>query len=98
MKYEIHNGDYVGTVEWQGPGHVAVEMRDPEHQDWFEAYFTAEDSCMSGPVEAAPMSQANRRDSSEAAFEHAAYHLAAYAYKVRRGDGRRHGTHNESRG
>jgi hypothetical protein len=93
MKYEIHNPQgVVGTAEWRAPGDVALEMPDPVARDWFERFFADEDSYLDGPVEAAGM-EAARRDASEAAFEHATYRLAAYAYTVKRGDGRRAEAH-----
>ena len=92
MKLEIYNGGYVGTAEWQGPGRVALSMSDERERDWFAGYFAAEDSYLTGPVECAEMSS-ERRDSSEQAFERAAFRLAAYAYTVKRGDAARHGAH-----
>ena len=93
MKFEIENGDYVGTAEWQSPGNVALEMQDPKQRAWFERYFESEDAFLSGSVECAEMSS-ERRDESEQAFSRAAYQLAAYAYKVRaEGDGRRREAH-----
>lgn len=92
MKFEIENGEFVGTAEWQGPGKVALDVQDPKARAFFERYFSEEDAFMAGPVESAEMTH-HRRDASERAFEHAAFRLAAYAYKVRRGDGSR-GAHN----
>lgn len=93
MKLEIYNGDFVGTAEWQGPGRVELDVPDPDQRAWFESYFTAEDAYLDGPVECAGM-ETERRDGSEAAFEHAVYRLAAYAYTVKRGDARRQGAHS----
>jgi hypothetical protein len=93
MKFEIDNGSYVGTAEWLRPGEVALDIADPTERTWFERYFGAEDAFLTGPVECAEMST-ERRDESEAAFTRATYKLAAYAYKVRAGDGRRHGGHS----
>ena len=93
MKFEIENGDYVGTAEWRAPGQVALDMRDDSQRTWFERFFAQETSGMSGPVDCAEMTY-ERRDSSEEAFMRAAYELAARAYKVRAmGDGRRHDSH-----
>jgi hypothetical protein len=86
VKFEIYNGDFVGTAEWQEPGRVVLDMDDPADRAWFEHYFAEEDSTLSGPVECAEMSMAERRDASEEAFERALYQLAAYSYRVRRGD------------
>ena len=85
MKFHIENGDYVGTAEWQAPGQVALDMDDDGDRAWFARYFSAEDSFMAGPVESAEMAM-QRRDESPRAFEHAAFRLAAYKYKVRRDD------------
>ncbi|MGH2736023.1 MAG: hypothetical protein ACRDKZ_10610 [Actinomycetota bacterium] len=96
MKFEIYNGDFVGTAEWRGPGHVALEMDDPANRAWFEHFFAAEDSTLIGPVECAEMSSAERRDASQEAFERALYQLAAYSYKVRRDDEARHPAYAQS--
>lgn len=89
MKLEIENGSVVGTAEWQGPGRVALKMEDEVQKVWFERFFATETSHMSGPVDCAEMTH-ERRDSSEEAFQRAAYELAAHAYKVRAvGDARR---------
>jgi hypothetical protein len=94
MQFEVKHGDSSGTVEWRGPGDVAVEMPDPKQESWFSSYFQAEDSVMGGPLDCAGMSS-ERRDSSQEAFQRAAFQLAAYAYKVRaKGDGARRDAHN----
>jgi hypothetical protein len=82
VKVDIYNGEYVGTAEWHGPGEVALHMDSPTERSWFEYYFSAEDSYMGGPVDVGEMS-CERRDSSERAFFHAAFRLAAYDYTVR---------------
>ena len=82
MKFEIENGNFVGTAEWEAPGRVALDMEDEGQREWFERYFTQETSAMEGPVDCADMSH-ERRDSSPEAFQRAAFDLAAYAYKVR---------------
>ena len=90
MKFEIENGDYVGTAEWVGPGEVSLEMDDRSHRAWFERYFAQEDAFLTGSVECAEMFS-ERRDESPEAFQRAANQLAAYAYTVTaKGDGRRH--------
>ena len=81
MKLEIHNGTLVGTVEWRGPGEVALDIDDPEQKAWFENYFHAEETCLDGHAEAAHMS-AHRRDDTEASFEHACWELAGYHYRT----------------
>ena len=96
MRYEIENGDYVGSVEWRGPGQVLLDMDDPDDHTWFARYFSTEDTFLSGPVEA-PEMQSERRDDSEEAFTRAAMRLAAYAYRVTRGDGRRWANHPAGR-
>lgn len=92
MKFEIENGDFVGTAEWKGAGNVALDMDNPTERRFFERYFSEEDAYMAGPVEAPEMTH-GRRDASERAFAHAAFCLAAYKYRVRRGDSQRHGAH-----
>lgn len=92
MRYEIFNGDYVGTAEWVAPGEVAVDVPDPEARAWFERYFATEDSVMAAAGDHDGMTL-ERRDASEAAFNRAMYQLAAYSYQVRRGDGARHTAH-----
>ncbi|HZA39198.1 MAG TPA: hypothetical protein VFA00_01080 [Actinomycetota bacterium] len=81
MKVTIENGNVIGTAEWKSPGEVDVDVADPEQREWFEDYFSTEDAWLSGPVESAEMTS-DRRDSSPEAFAHAAFMLAAYAYKV----------------
>ena len=92
MKFEFENGEYAGTAEWEAPGQVKVEMKDAKTKEWFQKYFKAEDSFMTGPVDCAEMAM-ERRDESEEAFTRAALALAAYSYQVRRGDGLRHQAH-----
>ena len=88
MKFEIDNGEYVGTVEWQGPGTVSVRMKKPTDQEFFERYFTSERSQLAPAGDHEGMT-CERPCDSEAAFNRALYELSAYAYKVRNGDGRR---------
>ncbi len=89
MRFEVLNGDRIGTVEWRGPGDVAIDMADPQQASWFSSYFQGEESVMWGPVDCAEMS-AERRDSSFEAFQRATFRLAAYAYTLRAdGDGSR---------
>jgi hypothetical protein len=89
MKFEFENGKYLGTAEWQGPGNVVVEMDDPDDRQWFQEYFSKEDSYMGGSVECDSEMKLERRDESAAAFTHAAQMLAAYSFKVRQGDAAR---------
>ena len=95
MKFEIENGEFVGTAEWQGPGNVMVEMQDDRHQAWFENYFQSEDSFMTGSVECGEMAM-ERRDESAEAFTRAAHQLAAYSYKIRQGDAMRRDSYGRS--
>lgn len=88
MKYEIENGDYLGTVEWQGPGKVDFDIPDDEQRQWLEDFFSQPDSVMAPAGDHDGMTY-ERRDESEAAFNRAAYQLAAYRYKVRHGDDHR---------
>ena len=93
MRFEVVNGEDVGTVEWRGPGDVAVQMADPKQARWFSRYFQAEESVMGGPVDCAEMTS-ERRDASRESFQRAAYQLAVYAYNVRaKGDGARSAAH-----
>ncbi len=88
MKFEIINGEYLGTAEWTGPGRVAVEMEDAAQRAWFERYFSGEDAFLNGLVDCAEMSS-ERRDASPQAFQRAAWGLAGFAYSVRSaGNGR----------
>lgn len=89
MKFEIRNGEYVGTAEWRGPGDVSLQMHDPAQESWFARYFHTEDSFMGGSVECGQM-ECERPDSSQEAFQRAAYRLAGYAYQVQaQGDAKR---------
>jgi hypothetical protein len=85
MRYELNNGTYVGSAQWLGPGRVSVDVEDPGEREFFERYFSAEDSFLTGPVESAEMTS-ERRNESEEAFRRAAFRLAAYAYRVTRND------------
>lgn len=96
MKFEIENGSFTGTAEWEAPGRVALEMEDPAQKAWFERYFAGEDAFMSGPVECGEM-QMERRDESAKAFTRAAQMLAAYSYKVRQRDIARRESHGADR-
>jgi hypothetical protein len=84
MRFEIENGEYVGTVEWQGPGNVAVEMKTSSEQEFFERYFTSARSQLAAAGDHDGMTYERPCD-SEAAFNRALYELSAYAYKVRNG-------------
>ena len=97
MRFEIENGEYVGTAEWQAPGRVALDMKSDTDRAWFERYFRGEDSFMNGPVEAAEM-WSERRDASKEAFTRAAFQLAAYAFTVRQGEDQRMETHRRGNG
>lgn len=97
MKFEIENGEFVGTAEWRGPRDVALDMEDPGQRSWFERYFAEEDSRLGGPVGDEWLSS-ERRDESEESFNRAAFQLAAYSYKVRQGDGRRAGAYRNGNG
>lgn len=76
MRYEIFNGGCLGTVEWRGPGEVAVDVPYIEHRAWLERFFRAYDSVIVG--DGAQRMTLERRDSSEAAFNQAVYELAGY--------------------
>ena len=93
MRYEFENDSFTGSAEFEGPGKVTVVVADPAKQEWFENYFKAEDSFMGGSVECGEM-RLEHRNESEEAFTRAAQMLAAYSYKVRQGDARRHSTHS----
>ena len=88
MRFEIENGSYVGTAEWQGPGAVTLDMDDPKQRRFFERYFEEEQTALGGAVDC-PELQSERGDESEQSFERAMNSLAAYAYKIRRADGSR---------
>lgn len=92
MRFEIENGEYLGSAEWQGPGRVMVDMADDREREWFESYFSAEDTFLNGSV-GDPEMASERRDETEESFMRAAMQLAAYAYKVQRGEGSRWATH-----
>lgn len=79
MKFHIYNGAYVGTVEWRGPGDVALDVDDAEQRAWLERYFHSEDSFLIGDALAAEL-LCERPDSSAQAFERACYRLSAYPY------------------
>ena len=88
MRFEIENGDYVGSAEWQGPGNVALDMQDGKQREFFESYFASESAFMTGLGDDADM-VCERRDSSEEAFNRSLFELAGHAYKVRAEGARR---------
>ena len=88
MKFEIENGEYVGSAEWQGPGVVTLDMPDDKQRAFFERYFSSETSTMDGAVDAADI-VCERRDASEEAFNRSLFELAGHAYKVRADGARR---------
>jgi hypothetical protein len=96
MRFEIENGDYVGSAEWRGPGDVLLDMDDPQQRMWFERFFAEEDASLGGAIGDESMSS-ERRSDSEQSFNRAAFQLAAYSYKVRQGDDRRHSAHRNGK-
>lgn len=88
MRFEIENGDYVGSAEWQGPGQVALDIADDKQREFFQKYFTSESAFMAGLGDDANM-VCERRDSSEEAFNRSLFELAGHAYKVRAEGARR---------
>ena len=89
MRFEIEARDQkLGTVEWQGPGQVDLDMQSEADKAFFERYFHTEQSYMAAAGNHEGMTYERPVD-SEQAFNHAMYQLAAYAYKVRQGDARR---------
>jgi hypothetical protein len=61
VKYEIENGDYLGTAEWRGPGRVDLDMPDHKHKRWLQRFFEGHDSVMGGAGEPQGMTL-ERRD------------------------------------
>ena len=89
MRFEIETQDQkLGTVEWQGPGQVEMELASEADKAFFERYFHTEQSYMAAAGNHEGMTYERPVD-SEQAFNHAMYQLAAYAYKVKQGDARR---------
>ena len=89
MKFEIETQDHkLGTVEWQGPGQVQVDLQSEADKAFFERYLQTEQSYMAAAGNHEGMTYERPAD-SEQAFNHAMYQLSAYAYKVRQGDARR---------
>jgi hypothetical protein len=81
VKFEVFNGNYVGTVTWTGPHEVALDVPDETHRRFFERFFASEDSVMTGAMGTESMSS-GRRDESEDNFRRAMYELVAYRYRV----------------
>ena len=89
MKFEIETQDHkLGTVEWQGPGRIDMNMQSEADKAFFERYFHTEQSYMAAAGNHEGMTCEKPVD-SEQAFNHAMFQLAAYAYKVRQGEARR---------
>jgi hypothetical protein len=82
VRFEIENGKYLGTAEWAGPGDVVLDMPECDEKKWLQQYFSEESVYLAGPVDC-PEMVVERRDSSEAAFTHAAYELDRWACTVR---------------
>jgi hypothetical protein len=97
VKFEIYNGDFIGTCEWKGPRDVDLDIQDETERRWFESYFSAQDTFLHGPIGGEDMAPAERRDASEASFGHALFLLAAYEYMVREADERKKGAHAGAR-
>ena len=81
MKFEIEDR---GTIEWQGPGRVEMDLKDEADRTFFERYFQMERSYMAAAGDHDGM-VVERATDSEHAFNHAMWELAAHAYKVRQG-------------
>jgi hypothetical protein len=82
VRFEIENGNYLGTAEWTGPGEVFLDMPDGDEKRWLQRYFSGESVYLGGLVDC-PEMIVERRDSSEAAFIHAAFELDKWACTVR---------------
>jgi hypothetical protein len=82
VRFEIYDGEYVGTVEWSAPGDVALDVRDDQERAFLERFFEEEDAFLTGSIGAEEMAT-ERRNSSAEAFARATYQLAAYSYRVR---------------
>ena len=82
MRFEIKNGNYLGTAEWAGPGEVVLDMPDCDEKRWLEQYFSGESVYLAGTVDC-PEMVVEKRDSSAAAFTHAAFELDQWDGKFR---------------
>jgi hypothetical protein len=75
MRYEFErNGDRLGSVLWEGPGQVSVDVRDDDLRSRFERHFAGEvvslDASPDDPF------QIRRRDWTPWEFERACRSLA----------------------
>ena len=91
MKFEIFNGMYLGTAEWEGPGRVTVAIDDDRERRFFESYFTTEYPYLTGTVDCPGMSE-ERPDQDEAAFARALARLNQFDYRVTPADEARDGS------
>jgi hypothetical protein len=82
MRFQIENGNYLGTAEWAGPGDVVLDMPECDVKRWLQEYFSGESVYLAGTVDC-PEMVVEKRDSSEAAFTHAAYELDKWAGTLR---------------
>jgi hypothetical protein len=88
MRFEIENGKFVGTAEYEGSGRVALDVADESQRAFFDNYFRTEEETLSGTVDCPEFNMERPTDSPEA-FERAMGRLMAHAYKTRRVDSSR---------
>jgi hypothetical protein len=81
MKVEIYNGYFLGSAEWRGPQEVHLEMDDANTKEWFQRYFSEEDSFLEGSVDC-PELASERRDDSEEAFTRSLNALGWHNYRA----------------
>ena len=78
MRYEFEqNGDRLGSVLWEGPGQVSVDVRDDDLRSRFERHFAGEVIYLdANPFESgADPLQTRRRDWTPWEFERACRNL-----------------------
>ncbi|MEA2461045.1 MAG: hypothetical protein QOH90_1222 [Actinomycetota bacterium] len=81
MKVEIYNGYFLGSAEWRGPQEVHLEMEDPTAREWFQRYFSQEDSFLEGSVDCPELSS-ERHDDTEETFSRALNGLTWHNYRA----------------
>jgi hypothetical protein len=87
MRFELHDkGALVGSVQWEGPGQVTLDVADPGRREYLAEYFAGEMTYLSsGFDDQADAFQSRRRDWTPWEFERACRALGrTRGYRVER--------------
>jgi hypothetical protein len=86
MRYEFDKQDKkVGWAQWEGPGQVALEMREPKDREFFNEYFSGNVTYLAAHFDGEEDAfQSRRRDWTPWEFERACRELSREGFDVRR--------------